>query len=300
MEIYLTTEKTFSIDAFTSYSNLTHSRYTALKTKDAIADRFRKLRGRRPSVDTDDPDLRLNVRVFRDECNISLDSTGVSLHKRGYRRDTGPAPVNEVLAAGMVMLSGWDGQTPLIDPMCGSGTIPIEAAMYALGIPPGSLRNEFAFMRWNKFDKTLWEDVKKESSGKSAKRQPTILGNDMSGSMIAIARRNAMNAGLKNVIELKTGYFDSLKPPGEKGMLIMNPPYGERMHKSDIIRFYKEIGDTLKKNFTGHDAWILSADIDALRFVGLRPARKIQLYNGKLECRFAKFEIYEGSKKSKK
>jgi len=295
---YMGLQNTFSIDGITSYSNITHSKYLALKTKDAIADQFREKFGKRPNVDKDYPDLSINVRIFKNECTVSLDSSGESLHKRGYRKATGPAPLNEVLAAGLIRLSGWDADSNLIDPMCGSGTIPIEAALFALNIPSGFFREDYSFKKWKDFDSDLWENVKNQANENSREFKHKIWGSDWSGRILATAKENVISAELENVISLKTSFFDDLEPLNEGGFIITNPPYGERIKTQDINNLYKGIGDSLKQKYIGFTAWILSGNKDALKFVGLRPSRNIIVYNGPIECRFAKFDIYSGSKKS--
>jgi putative N6-adenine-specific DNA methylase len=296
-EDYIHLNGTFSIDGITSYSNITHSKYLALKTKDAVADRFREKYGRRPNVDTKDPDVKINVRVFRNECTVSLDSSVESLHKRGYRIGTGPAPLNEVLAAGMIQLSGWDGKSNFIDPMCGSGTLPIEAAMFAGNIPAGKFREQFGFTRWKDFDKELWQKVRDDAEAAQKEYKHQIIGSDRSGRILNVARENVASAGLENVISLKARYIDDVEPPAGGGVMITNPPYGERIKVEDIKKLYSEIGDALKTNFEGYSAWIISSDKEALKFIGLRPSRKITLFNGPLESGFYKFEIYKGTKR---
>ena len=296
-EDYIHLNGTFSIDGITSYSNITHSKYLALKTKDAVADRFREKYGRRPNVDTKDPDVKINVRVFRNECTVSLDSSVESLHKRGYRIGTGPAPLNEVLAAGMIQLSGWDGNSNFIDPMCGSGTLPIEAAMFAGNIPAGKFREQFGFARWKDFDKELWQKVRDDAEAAQKEYKHQIIGSDRSGRILNVARENVASAGLEDVISLKARYIDDVEPPAGGGVMITNPPYGERIKVEDIKKLYSEIGDALKTNFEGYSAWIISSDKEALKFIGLRPSRKITLFNGPLESGFYKFEIYKGTKR---
>jgi len=296
-EDYIHLNGTFSIDGITSYSNITHSKYLALKTKDAVADRFREKYGRRPNVDTKDPDVKINVRVFRNECTVSLDSSVESLHKRGYRIGTGPAPLNEVLAAGMIQLSGWDGNSNFIDPMCGSGTLPIEAAMFAGNIPAGKFREQFGFTRWKDFDKELWQKVRDDAEAAQKEYKHQIIGSDRSGRILNVARENVASAGLEDVISLKARYIDDVEPPAGGGVMITNPPYGERIKVEDIKKLYSEIGDALKTNFEGYSAWIISSDKEALKFIGLRPSRKITLFNGPLESGFYKFEIYKGTKR---
>lgn len=296
-EDYIHLNGTFSIDGITSYSNITHSKYLALKTKDAIADRFREKYGRRPNVDTKDPDVKINVRVFRDECTVSLDSSVESLHKRGYRIGTGPAPLNEVLAAGMILLSGWDRNSNFVDPMCGSGTLPIEAAMFALNIPPAQFRELFGFTRWKDFDKELWQKIKDDAEAARKEFKYEIIGSDRSGRILQVAKENVVSAGLEDEISLRARYIDDVEPPQGGGVMITNPPYGERIKVEDIKKLYSEIGDAMKTKFEGYSAWIISSDKEALKFIGLRPSRKITLFNGPLESGFYKFDIYKGTKK---
>jgi putative N6-adenine-specific DNA methylase len=298
-EQYLGLDSTFSIDGITSYSNITHSKYLALKTKDAIVDQFRNKFGKRPNVNTENPDVSINVRVFRNEATISLDSSGESLHKRGYRVATGPAPMNEVLAAGLVLISGWNGKTNFIDPMCGSGTIPIEAALFARNIPSGYFREDYSFKKWNDFDPELWQQVVNEAKENIRDIQLQIVGSDWSGRILQAAKENVISAGLEDTITLRTNYIDDSNPPKPAGFLITNPPYGERIKTDDIKSLYKGIGDTLKKEYPGYTAWIISSHNEALKSVGLRPSRNIKVFNGQLECRFAKFEMYTGSKKQR-
>jgi putative N6-adenine-specific DNA methylase len=294
---YLDVNGTFSVDGVTSYSNITHSKYLALKTKDAVVDQFRAKTGKRPNVRLDNADLVINVRIFRDECTVSIDSSGESLHKRGYRQATGPAPISEVLAAGMILLTGWDKQANFIDPMCGSGTIPIEAALIARNIPAGYFREDYCFFHWQDFDKALWEEIKKEAEEKIVQPTCKIVGSDKSGLVIGLARQNLRFAGLTDYVHLKASFFADLQPPSGGGILVMNPPYDERMKDDDIIKFYKEIGDTLKQKYNGYQAWVISGHMEALKFVGLHATRNIALFNGPIECRYDRFVIYEGSKK---
>jgi len=297
---YLGVDGTLSVDGVTSYSNITHSKYLALKTKDAVVDQFREKFGKRPNVKLDSPDVVINVRIFRDECTVSIDSSGESLHKRGYRIATGPAPLSEVLAAGLVLLSGWDGKSNFIDPMCGSGTIPIEAGLIACRIPAGFFREEYCFKHWKDFDASLWDEIKAQELEKKINNPGIkIIGSDWSGRILNTAKENVDSAGLKDVITLKAGFISDSEPPTGGGVLVTNPPYGERIKTDDIIKLYKEIGDTLKQKFEGYSAWIISANHEALKFIGLRTSRRIKIYNGPLECRLAGFELYSGSKKEK-
>lgn len=225
------------------------------------------------------------------------DSSGQSLHKRGYRVASVLAPINEVLAAGLILLSGWKGDCPLIDPMCGSGTIPIEAAMYASQIPPQFKRKTFGFMTWKDFDAELWEDVRKTANAKIKMTEVPILGFDRDVNAVKIAEENIDTIGLDEVIEINWRDFLTLPPQKEKGVIIMNPPYDERLGEEDIEAFYRNIGDQLKKSFSGFDAWLISSNLEALKFIGLKPSRKIMLFNAALECRFQKYELYAGTKK---
>lgn len=290
---------TLAIDSSVHSSYFKHSKYVALRAKDAIVDQFREKTGVRPSVDLEDPDLRLNLHIADDKVTLSLDSSGDSLHRRGYRKGTNIAPLNEVLAAGMVLLSGWNGKSHFVDPMCGSGTIVIEAALYALNIPPGSIRDKFGFMNWKTFNDKLWNQVKEKALSRIKTSEYEFIASDISGKSLNIAKENIEAAGLSGKIKLIKKPFQKLNPPRGKGIIIMNPPYGERMKKREIDDFYKSIGDQLKSNYPGYEAWILSANRQAMKHIGLRTSKKIPLYNGPLECRFQKYELYKGSKKRK-
>lgn len=298
-EKYLKPTGTLAIDATIHSELFTHSLYIAQKTKDAIVDRFREQTGERPNVDLKFPDLKVNVHIDRKQCTLSLDSSGDSLHKRGYKTATNIAPINEVLAAGLIMLSGWDGQTDFMDPMCGSGTIPIEAAMIACNIPPNLMRKEFAFERWQDWDVDLFEKIEESLLGKTRDFHHKIIGYDKAPSAVAKAKENVKNAQLDDFIEIKhEDFFKTQKGGEEKLHMVFNPPYGERLD-IDMEALYKSIGDTLKQNYPGTDAWFITSNLEALKFVGLRPSRKIHLYNAKLEARLVKYVMYEGSKKGK-
>lgn len=288
---------TFAIDGVLNSPYFNHSKYIALRVKDAIADQFRKRTGKRPSVDTVSPDIRINLHISGDKCTLLLDSSGESLHKRGYRESANQAPLNEVLAAGIIMLSGWDRKSPFIDPMCGSGTIPIEAAMMAYNIPPGIYRKQFAFEKWADFDNTLFSKIYNQEYPEPEAR-PHIIGSDISSRAIDVSKRNAKNAFLGKKIDFRISSFDSLVPPDEAGVMITNPPYGERIKHDNLKAFHSVIGDVLKKHYAGYNAWIISSNLEALKFTGLRPERKIVLFNGPLECRLVKFSVYKGSKKT--
>jgi putative N6-adenine-specific DNA methylase len=291
-EDHMENEKSIAVDAVNSTSVFTNSQYVALRTKDAVVDRFRDRTGVRPSVNLDDPDLRINVHIYKETCTVSLDSSGSSLHKRGYRKVTGPAPLNEVLAAGLIQLSGWDKNMPLLDPMCGSGTLLIEAAMLAKNIPSGYFRPAFGFERWKDFDPDLWKKVRNEENGKITEIPVMINGSDISSRAISIAAENIAYTKLQDQIQLRIAAFDETRAAGETGMIIFNPPYDERLQIDNIIDFYKRIGDVLKRNYKGYEAWVISSDIRALKFIGLHPSRKITVFNGPLECRFVRFSLY--------
>ena len=295
---YLDVKGTLAIDAVVNNSDLTHSKFVAQKTKDAIADQFRNKFGERPSVDLDNPSLRINIHIDKNHCTVALDSSGIPLFKRGYRQATGDAPINEVLAAGLILLSGWQKDCDFIDPMCGSGTMLIEAAMIANNIAPGNYRKMYGFMKWKDYDSALWTEILKDSYLQQTEFENEIYGSDISSRAIEIAKENIKAAGFHKDITLQVCAFDQSHPASKKGIIISNPPYGERLQQDDIIAFYKTIGDTLKKNYTGHSAWVISSDIEALKFIGLHPSRKIKIFNGQLECKFVRFDVYEGSKKN--
>tara|TARA_R110002073_G_scaffold4213_4_gene28074 strand:+ start:34492 stop:35658 length:1167 start_codon:yes stop_codon:yes gene_type:complete len=300
-EDYFNEDGTFAIDAVVNSDIFTHSHYTALKSKDAIVDYFRDKYGKRPNIDLDHPDVQLNVHIQRDFCTISLDSSGDSLHKRGYRSATNIAPINEVLAAGLVLHSGYDGTQHFIDPMCGSGTILIEAAMIACNIPANINRREFGFERWSDFDADLFEVIRNSLLKRTRESYRKIIGFDKAPSAVRKAIDNVKNANLDDFIEVQhENFFNTQKDTEGKTIVLFNPPYGERL-EIDVPIFYKEIGNTLKQGYSHTDAWLITSDFDqGLKSVGLRTSRKIQVYNGKLECRFVKYEMYEGSKKAKK
>lgn len=296
---YIRPNGTLAVDA-TAHSELfTNTLYIAQKTKDAIVDKLRDTTGTRPNVDLKFPDIKINVHIDRNHCNISLDTSGESLHKRGYKTATNIAPINEVLAAGIIMLSGWDGQCDFMDPMCGSGTILCEAAMIACNIPPNLLRKEFAFERWPDWDVDLFEKIEASLLNKTRDFHHRLIGYDKAPSAVAKARENIKNAQLDDFIEVKhEDFFKTQKPKQGKLHIVFNPPYGERLDLQ-MESFYKSIGDTLKQNYPDTDAWFITSNLEALKHVGLRPSRKIHLFNAKLEARLVKYQIYEGSKKAK-
>lgn len=288
---------TFAIDGFVHESVFTHSKFAALRVKDAIADRFRKKFNERPSVDTEYPDVRISIHIWKNNVSISLDSSGSSLHKRGYRSQTGLAPLNEVMAAGMIMLSEWSGESDFYDPMCGSGTLLIEAAMYARKVPPGHFRRSFGFELWKDFDAKLWEEIKTEADSKIIDTPYKFYGSDQSAHSVEMAIQNAKNAELNQYLSIKRRDFFKLQPQSAEGILITNPPYDERIKEDDIEAFYRQIGDALKNNFQNFTAWILSGNITALKKIGLRSSKRIIMYNGPIESRFARYDMYQGTKR---
>ena len=295
-EKFLDFRGTFAIDSVISYSPFSHSGFVSLKAKDAIVDRFRDKFGKRPDVDTVDPDLRINVHMFREQCTVSLDSSGSSLHLRGYRRAQSEAPINEVLAAGLLRLSGWDCKTPFIDPMCGSGTVLIEAALMAGKVPPGYYRPLFGFEKWKDFDRRLWDIVKRECEEEIVEPTAPVRGYDSDKKAIEACLSNIEEAGVEKFVQVENADFNTSPPPYPSGFMLTNPPYGERIKVDDLKQFYKDMGDVLKQKYAGYTAWLLGYDMDAMKFVGLRPSRKIRVMNGPLECRLLKFELYAGKK----
>ena len=299
-EDYMQLDQTLAIDGTTNGDIFTHSKYVALKTKDAIVDQFRDKYDSRPSVDPQNPDLRINVQIAQTRVTVSLDSSGTTLAKRGYRLAQTEAPMSEVLAAGIIYLSDWDRESDLVDPMCGSGTFSIEAALMAQQVPAGILRT-FAFEKWNDFDIDLWEDVKKKAKAQIKPFNGTITAHDISGRAISIAKENAERAGVSDLINFSQLDFLESSATGEAGLILINPPYGERLEdEEEMFDFYNKVGTRLKHFYNGYDAWIISSNLRALKLIGLRPSRKIKLYNGPLECKLQKYELYRGSKKASK
>lgn len=294
---YLSQDQSLAIDATVFSDFFNHSKYISLKTKDAIVDQFREKTGVRPNVNIDSPDLRINIHINQDECTVSLDSSGSSLHQRGYKTATNIAPINEVLAAGLLLLSGWDGQSDFYDPMCGSGTILIEAAMIACNIPANINRPEFAFERWADYDNALFETIQDALLKKTREFHHTIKGTDIDITAIKKAIDNVKNANLDDYIQIdQDDFFDTKKEKDGKLFILFNPPYDERIGiKTE--EFYEDIGNTLKRNYPGTTAWMVTANLEALKYVGLKPSRKIKVFNGALEARLVKYEMYEGSKK---
>lgn len=296
---YLNANQSFVIDVTLHSEQFNHSQFVALKTKDAVVDQFRDRYGKRPNIDKDFPDLRINIHIHDDQCSVALDTSGNSLHQRGYKTATNIAPINEVLAAGMLLLSGWDGQGDFMDPMCGSGTILAEAAMIACNIPANINRKEFAFEKWNDWDNDLFDMIVDSLMKKVREFHYTIKGYDKAPSAVMKAKDNIQNANLEDYVTItQADFFTTEKETRGPLHMVFNPPYGERLD-IDLERFYREIGDTLKQSYPGTNAWFITANLEALKFVGLKPSRKIKLFNGKLETRFVKYEMYEGSKRTK-
>lgn len=296
---YLSANQTFVIDVTLFSDHFNHSQFVALKAKDAIVDQFRDKFGKRPSIDKDHPDVRINLHIHGEQVSVALDTSGASLHHRGYRTATNIAPINEVLAAGMLLLSGWDGSSDFVDPMCGSGTILAEAAMIACNIPANINRKEFAFEKWNDWDNDLFDKIIDSLMSKTREFHYTIKGTDKAPSAVAKAKDNIRNANLEEYVTItEENFFDSQKETRGPLHMVFNPPYGERLD-IQMERFYREIGDTLKQSYPNTNAWFITANLEALKFVGLKPSRKIKLFNGKLEARLVKYEMYEGSKRTK-
>lgn len=295
-EDYLNVDKTFAVDAVVFSDEFRHSKFVAYKVKDAIVDYFREKNGKRPSVRINKPDVLLNIHIAQTTCTLSLDSSGESLHRRGYRQEAVEAPLNEVLAAGMILMTGWHGECDLIDPMCGSGTIPIEAALIARNIAPGVFRKEFAFEKWQDFDQEMFDNLYNDDS-QEKEFEHKIYGYDNNPKANEIATHNIKAAGVSKDIILKLQPFQQFEKPKEKSIIITNPPYGERISTRDLLGLYQMIGERLKHAFTDNDAWILSYREECFDQIGLKPSIKIPLYNGALECEFRKYQIFGGKYK---
>ncbi|CAA0226059.1 class I SAM-dependent RNA methyltransferase [Tenacibaculum maritimum] len=300
-EKYLDAEGTFSIGAVVNSKNFTsNSHYISLKSKDAIADYFRHKYSKRPNVDLKYPDVKVHIHIQKEWLTISLDSSGDSLHKRGYRSATNIAPINEALAAGLVLLSGYTGEENFIDPMCGSGTILIEAAMIANNIPANINRKHFAFENWKDYEEDLYFIIQDALLKKIKNSHFKIMGFDKAPSAVAKAKQNIINANLEEFIGVHhVNFFNSKKEVFGNTTILFNPPYGERLN-IDVAEFYRKIGDTLKNNYPNSTTWLITSDIQALKHVGLRTSRRIPLKNADLDCRFVRYDIYEGSRKASK
>ncbi|MCF0212577.1 MAG: hypothetical protein HUK17_06770 [Bacteroidales bacterium] len=297
-------DSTFMIDAATNGDIFTHSYYASLKTKDAIVDRFRKYFGRRPSINTDNADYKFNLYIRDNHVTLLMNSSGDSLHKRGYRQGVGVAPINEVLAAGMLQLTGWKGDTNFMDPMCGSGTFLIEAAMLANQIPAQYYRTQgFGFQHWKEYNRAEWKRVKEEEDRKIGSNDfdCEIWGNDLDMEVLEQCEKNLQFTKLHKDVMLYNGSFEFQEPPQGRTLIVTNPPYGERIKVEDLNELYDKLGSTFK-NLYGPDCevWLISSDMEAIKHIGLHPTQKIPLINGSLDCRFLKYELYEGSKKASK
>ena len=293
---YLDDDKTFAVDSVVFSEEFRHSKFVSYKVKDAIVDQFREKTGKRPNISVANPDLRLNIHIAEDDCTLSLDSSGESLHRRGYRQESVEAPLNEVLAAGMILLSGWKGDTDFIDPMCGSGTILIEAALIAKNMAPGLFRKEYAFEKWPDFDADLFDEIYNDES-QEREFQHHIYGYDVDVKAVNTALLNVKAAGLSNDITVRQQDFKDFTQPSHRSIIITNPPYGERISTPDLLGTYKMIGERLKHEFKGNDAWILSYREECFEQIGLKPSIKIPLYNGSLECEFRRYQMFDGKLK---
>lgn len=292
-------DKTFAIDTTMSSEVFNNSMFVSLKAKDALVDKFRAVVRQRPNVNSQDADVRINIHIYKNDCTVSLDSSGNSLHQRGYRILTNIAPINEVLAAGLLLKSGWDGQTDFLDPMCGSGTFLIEAAMMACNIPANINRESYAFMNWADYDAELHKKIIDSSLNKTREFHHKIIGYDKAPSAVRKSQENVDYANLSEYISIeRKDFFRTEKPVDGKLHMVFNPPYGERL-PIEMEEFYAKIGDALKQNYPGTDAWMITSNLEALKHVGLKTSCKIKAFNGKLEARLVHYEMYEGSKKAK-
>lgn len=297
---YMSPEATFFISTIVYSSVFTHSQFVALKAKDAIVDQFRESFGTRPDIDKARPNLRIVIRVNETKCEVLLNSSGAPLFKRGYREKTGKAPLNEILAAGMILKTNWDRKTPFIDPMCGSATIPIEAGMIARNIAPCLIRKDYGFQKWNDYDEKIFKELQKEAEQSVTDNRVVIKAFDQDLTVLAFAKRNLKNVPqlVGNVTLEKADFFQTNKI-FDKGIIVMNPPYDRRIELYNADEFYSKIGTHLKHSFDGYDAWILSGNLMAIKKVGLKATEKITLFNGAEECKLVHFSLYQGSKKGK-
>lgn len=290
---YLDTSTTFAVDSVVYSSEFRHSKFVAYKVKDAIVDYFRETVGERPNIRITNPDIKLNIHISEEACTLSLDSSGESLHQRGYRVASVEAPINEVLAAGLIKLSGWKADCDFIDPFCGSGTFLIEAALMARNIYPGVFRKEFGFEKWKDFDRELFDEIYNDDS-QEREFDHKIYGYDINLPAIEVASRNVKSAGVSDLVVLKQQDFRKFTNPSQKSIIITNPPYGERLTPPDLLTLYQSIGKVLKHEFSGGEAWIISSKQELFEHIGLRPSLKIQVLNGSLDCDFRKYQLFEG------
>lgn len=296
-EKFLKKDGTMAVHATNVDSIFKTPLFASVLAKDAICDRFRDLYDQRPSVDKEDPDVQFHLHIYKDQAQLFLDSSGESLHKRGYKVRNHPAPINEVVAAAMVKMSGWQADCDFIDPMCGGGTLLVEAAMQALNIPAGFYRRHFGFFEWKNFDLALWKQIKREASIKDDV-PVNFYGSDINAGFLEIARSNIAKARLQDFITLERKDMLSSPAAATPALVMFNPPYGERLDVEDMNGFYASIGDALKQKFPGCRAFMISSDIEALKHVGLKPTKKCVMYNGPLECRFVSYELFSGDRKS--
>jgi putative N6-adenine-specific DNA methylase len=298
---FLTLDRTFAVDSVVFSEEFRHSKFVAYKVKDAIVDQFREKTGQRPNISIANPDLRLHIHIAdvapgKSECTLCLDSSGESLHRRGYRQESVEAPLNEVLAAGMILMTGWQGECDFIDPMCGSGTLLVEAALIAHNMAPGLFRKEYAFEKWPDFDRELFDSIYNDDS-MEREFHHHIYGYDINIKAVNTARLNVKAAGLTSDITVAEQDFKNFTQPQQKSIMVTNPPYGERISTPDLLGTYKMIGERLKHQFTGNDAWILSYREECFDQIGLKPSIKIPVYNGSLECEFRKYQMFDGKMK---
>ncbi len=295
-ESVMNVDQCFAIDATVYSETFKHSQYMSLKMKDAICDYFKLKERKRPDIDPKNPDIKFHLHIDRELVTISLDSSGDALFKRGYRKEQGEAPINEVLASGMLQLAGWDGKGNFLDPMCGSGTLLIEAAMIAMDLPAQIFRKKFAFQNWKNYDEELFTKIKEVRINRVKEFTGKIVGYDIDARMLNASKINIESAEMEDIIEVRKQDFFESKKELFPLLMVFNPPYDERIEITDGD-FYKKIGDTFKKSYPNTLAWLISSDLESVKKVGLRPSRKIKLFNGKLECRFMQYEMYEGTKK---
>ena len=293
---YLGDDRTFAVDSVVFSEEFRHSKFVSYKVKDAIVDQLRERTGKRPNISVANPDLRLHIHIAEDQCTLCLDSSGESLHRRGYRQESVEAPINEVLAAGIILMTGWQGDTDFIDPMCGSGTFLVEAALIARNMAPGLFRKEYAFEKWPDFDAELFDNIYNDDS-QEREFKHHIYGYDIDFKAVNTARMNVKAAGLSDCISVEQQDFKDFQQPREKAIIVTNPPYGERISTPNLLETYRMIGERLKHQFMGGDAWIITYREECFEQIGLKPSIKIPLYNGSLECELRKYQMFDGKMK---
>ena len=293
---FMRVDQTFAVRCILNSELFDNNLYPALKAKDAIADRFRKDTGKRPDVNKTEPDLEVQLFIHRSQCQVLINSSGASLHLRGYRQEVDRAPLSEVLAAGIILLSGWDARFPLLDFMCGSGTIPIEAALIAGKIPPGTFRKSFAFERWLDYDEALYKLIRETQLDRIVDYDAKIIGNELNKWVVKKAIENVESAGVEDMVTINCGDFRDYDPGINRGTIIVNPPYGDKIPVEDIESLYADIGTRLKHHYAGWKAWILTGSPEGASAIGLRPHRRIKVFNGPIECRLLGFELFEGKR----